>query len=239
MSNLRAGLVVVVAVLSGAALAQRGGNKPTPPAELRPDGLTVGVGAGWVFPRSILEPNAVSVRIKLDNTLAFEPVLNLGGGLGGAQTTGSINSGGNTTTDTDEDTNGGLNLGLGGNVRYSFLSAGPVDFVGIGGVSFNYGSSTVNRDVQEDLVDDFTTTTSIGAALNWGIGVEWFITRNVVLSADAFNPLVSWSTSTVLNEQQDRSGGEPVTVRDETVSNNLQYGLILQPTVRMMFHLYF
>lgn len=238
MFKHRAALFVVVSALSGTALAQRT-PPPPPPEEVRPEGMTVGVGAGWAFPNSILEPNTVSVRVKLSPMLALEPVANLGGNTGGAITTGSVTVGGTTDSDTDEDTNGGLNLGIGGNVRYSFGSFGPVDFVGIGGIGFNYGSNTVNRDVQETGLVDRTTTSSIGATLNWGLGVEWFLSRNVVLSADAHNPLVSWTQTTVNNVQQDNTGTEPVAAQTETVNRTLNYGLIFQPTVRVMFHLYF
>lgn len=240
MSNLRAGLVVLLTAASGAALAQRTTTAPAaPPEELRPQEMTVGIGAGWSFPQSILEPNTASVRLKVGPVLAIEPFANLGGSTGGIATTDSFTQGGTTTTDEDEDTTGGLNLGVGANVRYSFASAGPVDFVGIGGIGFNYGTSTVDRDVLEENVSNRTLTTGIGASANWGVGVEWFITRNVVLSADATNPLVAWNRSTTRTETENNTGAEPVSTVDESVSNTLDFGLRLAPTVRMMFHLYF
>lgn len=239
MSNLRASLVVLFTVASGAAFAQRTTTTATPPEELRPQETTVGIGAGWTFPQSILEPNTVSVRIKFGPALALEPYANLGGRTGGTATVDSVTLGGTTTTAEDEDTNGGLNLGAGANVRYAFASAGPVDFVGLGGIAVNYGSNTVNRDVLEENVSDVTNTSGINVNANWGVGVEWFINRNVVLSADATNPLVSWSRSTTRAETEDNTGAEPFSTLDESTTTNLDFGLRLMPSVRVMFHLYF
>lgn len=229
---------VLSSVLSLPALAQRQVPPPPPPQEVRPDGMTVGVGVGYIFPRSILEPNTASVRFRLGGGLTLEPVVNLGGGTSTTGTVATLTSGPNTVSTQDGDTGGGLNLGAGANVRYALASAGPVDFVGLAGVGVHYGSRTTHLDVFVENQTQTRTNTSLQASLNWGLSVEWFITRNIVLSADATNPLASWTNTTSV-ERSARTGDNPRSQEERSSTTALDFGLVFNPSVRLMFHLYF
>ena len=143
------------------------------------------------------------------------------------------------TTAEDEDTTSGLNLSLNTNVRFSVAEAGPVNFVAIGGLGVGYMQSTVNADVLEENQTDERNNSGLSASLNWGLGVEWFLTRHIAVSADATNPLAAWSRNTQVRTTTDTTGVEPVNTRAESVTSELNAGLIFQPTVRVMFHLYF
>lgn len=231
--SLRSAVAVVVSLLSVNAFAQ----EATSSAQ-RPEGTTVGVGAGWAFPQSILEPNTVSVRVKTGR-LTFEPLLNLSGRVGSASSNSSLDMGSVNTTTEDEDTTNGLNLSLNANIRYSVASAGPVDFVAIGGVGVGYAQSGVDSDVLDEYRTDVRTTTGFSTSLNWGLGVEWFLNRHIALSADATNPLVMLSQSTQNRDTTDTSGLEPVKTHTENITSEVNAGLIFQPSVRVMFHLYF
>jgi opacity protein-like surface antigen len=229
--NFRTIVTAALFVMPAAALAQDTEARPA-----RAEGNTVGIGIGWVFPQDLLEPNTASARFRLGR-ITLEPSINLGGSSGTqASTTRTTVPGAEEQVSEDEDKSSSLDVTVGAQVRYALASRGPVDLVVLGGVGFGYGSATVDQDVNVDDQVNRTTTSNQNVGANWGLGVEWFLGKGLSLSADAVNPLVSWSQSRV---RQEREQPGPFLLDGETKSTTLSGGLTFRPTVRVMVHLYF
>jgi hypothetical protein len=207
----------------------------------RPEGTAVGIGIGYTFPRSILEPNTASVRFKLGG-ITLEPRLNLGGSsLGG--TTGQYTQIGDQPPNESsvENKNGGLGLSVGTDVRFALGSRGPLDLLFIGGISVGWANNSGDATTSTSDIVSKTSGNSTSAVLNWGLGLEWFLGKGFSLSADAVNPLVSWTRSTTTTETS-RPGTDTIPAlvdRDTTNNTSVSYGLTFQPTIRAMVHLYF
>ena len=221
---------IIACLTSATASAQEAG---------RPDGTTFGIGVGWTFPQSILEPNTVSLRARFDR-LTIEPSISLGG-----NTTGTASESRATTGDQppveneDEDRTSGLNFGVAGNIRYTFVSKGAFDFVGIAGVGAVWSSSTTDNDVHQTDRVNRTRTNAFNTAVSWGVGIEWFVRDNLSISADAQNPLWSYSSSSTVTEVEQTVADQRQTSRNETRQSGFNYGLRIQPSARVLVHLYF
>ena len=198
-------------------------------------GMTVGVGAGYQFPQSILEPDTVSLRVRM-GALTFEPLLSLGGGTAGTKDTTTVTSGTTTNTTTTSDSANGLDVSIAGNFLYALANAGPMSFHVIGGLGFGYVSNTEIPSFTAPVTKESLTATTTSVGLSWGVAVEWAFTKNFVASAEATNPLVTWSNvKTVAHVETNIPSTSDVTHEVSGVSG----GLVLRPTVRLLFHLYF
>jgi len=127
-----------------------------------------------------------------------------------SQTSGM--TGAETTTSTTE-------LGLGALIRYPVIKSGRVDLEAVGSVDVD------NTKVDPDGADNNTTTTTIG--VSWGLAINYWITKHWDLSLTAENPLFSYSKQT-----QEQAGGM------ETTTSTTNVGLIFEPVVFLMVHLY-
>lgn len=219
-------VAVVLSSLPLAALAQDEGGL---------GGMTVGVGAGYEFPQSILEPNTVSLRLRM-GAMTFEPLVSLGGGNASTKDTASFTSGSTNTTTTTSDSSNGLGLTLAGNFLYSLANAGPMSFHVIGGLEFRYINTTTIPSFAAPIMKESSTDTTMSVGLNWGVAVEWAFTKNFVASAEATNPLVTWSSVKTVDHVETNV---PTTSDVTHEESGLMGGLTLMPTVRLLFHLYF
>ncbi len=153
---------------------------PEPPVEVapvpstgRPEGLTIGIGIGYVFPTSIENPNTASVRFRLASGLIFEPSATLG-----------------RTAETEDD---GMSdeqttrteLSVGTLVRKPFRTRGKLDLELI--ASAGISTATVDPDGPSNVEN--TTTFGVG----WGLGITYWLTRNWALSTTATNPLLAYT----------------------------------------------
>lgn len=147
---------------------------PAEPQAMRPEGMSIGIGAGYLLPDSLETPNITSVRFRLESGLTVEPLVVL------SQLLSTVDTG-------DETTNTSRDLQLGALVRKPMVSRGRYDFEGLGAVFL--GASFNLPDV--DDADSSTTT----VALAYGLSVSTWINAHWQISFSALNPIVSYSRS--------------------------------------------
>ena len=192
----------------------------TPPREepghaVSPWGLAVGL--GWVLPADLGTPNNVSLRIRR-GTFALEPSVSLVASGDWSKTRAADESetvdrtGGWTTT-----------VSLGARKRLGHRS--PVALVGILTPSATFTELQENPEGTDNAVR--STSFSLGAS--WGLGVEYSPLPSWTLSLDATNLIydVTWSRVYAM---------APNASAQQTA---FSAGLVLDPTVRAMFHLHF
>ncbi|MGA9525359.1 MAG: hypothetical protein WBV82_28125 [Myxococcaceae bacterium] len=229
----------VIAALSTSSIALAQDANGSVDLNPRPTGNTFGIGLGWQTPISILQPNTVSARVRLGK-VTLEPSFILGGSS--QSTTSDTSSTIGTLPPTESSTDGsvgGFNAGVGAQVRYPVVSKGPLDFLAIGNVGVSWGSSNEEKNGPADGQIETTSRQSLGANLGYGLGIEWFLGHGLSLSADATNPLIAYSNSNVVTETRADFGGSPAVSRNETGGSGFNWGLVFQPQVRIMMHLYF
>jgi hypothetical protein len=243
--NLHRLLTLSLSLAAPLALAQEGvgttdttGSTSALSPAARPEGVSLGFGAGWTFPgaASVFTPDTAALRLRLGG-VTLEPAFTFRGNGTGTREDESVTLP-NQTPQTGETENraGGYNLGLNLSARFDLASRGPLDLVGILGGRFGLGSTLtqLNVDQTDQRNEQRATTTSAG--LDWGLGVVWFLRQNLSVSADVTNPLVTYSVQRTDNERDLPNGTQ---VRETEVSNSLNYGLTLNPQLRVLFHLYF
>jgi hypothetical protein len=174
----------------------------------RPAGLAFGIGVGYVLPTSLQTPNATSVRLRLPSGLTLEPQLVL------ASSSNDVDSGGGTATNNKQ-----TELTLASLIRYPVRAHRKVDFEAIGTVAIS--SQTSNPEGDDN--DRTTTVLDVG----YGVGLAYWFTRHWNLSLTATNPLITY-----VRLRQDMGPGVTATNKTTTV------GLVFDPTVALMIHLY-
>ncbi|HEU0032114.1 MAG TPA: hypothetical protein VFQ53_15880 [Kofleriaceae bacterium] len=120
---------------------------------------------------------------------------------------------GTSTTDSITET------GLGTVVRFPLSKRGRVDLEVLGAANID----SVNLDPEGE--DDQRRTTTLSLA--YGLAVTSWITSHWQVSLTAANPIVTWA------KVRQENGPMSVTVTSETT-----FGLIFEPTVAIMVHLY-
>jgi hypothetical protein len=183
---------------------------PPPPtvAERRPAGFSLGIGVGYRFPTSLQTPNSSSVRLRLASGVTIEPSVVF------ATTSHTTDMG---TPDTDTATQ----FGAGATVRFPLVQRGKMDLEFLAGVDLD----NVSIDPDDENPDDVRSTTT--ARLLYGVAVGAWITPHFQASLSATNGLLSY---TKLREEQ---GFDAVTITSDTT-----IGLIFDPTVTFMLHLF-
>lgn len=176
---------------------------------------TVGPGPGVVT--SLINPNTFSVRLRLNESISIEPNVMLGFG-----STRQITDQPGTDPENKFD---GFAVTLGADVRFSVMTRGPASFIVLGGLGFGVGGIQDDPDGPDNLTRGTLTTFDV----TWGLGVIYFITPHVAISADAKNPLVSF--------RQTKSEIPAADVTD--IESRLNMGLVFNPSARMMFHIYY
>lgn len=174
----------------------------------RPDGLSFAIGVGYEFMTSLETPNIISVRLRLPTGLTFEPLFKVENDSTTTQTTPAPSA----TTSTTE-------LAIGSLVRYPVIRHGRADFEILGEALID----TQKVDPDGPNNDSRTTTLS----LSWGIGIGFWLTQHWQLSFTATNPLISY----VKNSQDEGAGMTQST-------STTDFGLVFDPTVAVMIHLY-
>jgi hypothetical protein len=186
---------------------------PTPaadPSGTRPPAYAVGIGLGYRLPADLQAPNTTSVRFRLASGLTLEPLVTAG------RTSSTSDDGVMEETDTISE----LDLAL--FARFPLRSRGRVDFVLVGALGF--GVTTTNPEGP----DNDTRTQGFGAA--WGIGLDYWFGPHWQLSFTATNPLLSMVKST-----REIATVPPMEVTDSTTT----FGVVFDPDVMLMLHLYY
>ena len=158
-------VVTCLCALGASAAAQEARSS----SSSRPDGFTVGMGAGWDIPTDIQNVNTASVRFRLANGLTIEPRVDL-----------------SVTSDKDDfgmitQEDGTSSFALEAIARWPMMGRGPVDFLALGGAVIDVFSTDPDGD------DNNTTTTSLG--LIYGLSVEYWWGPRWVFSFSATNPV--------------------------------------------------
>jgi hypothetical protein len=110
-------------------------------------------------------------------------------------------------------------LQLATTARFPLATLRNLDFVGLGG--FTVGYTRVNPDGDDN--DNSLSTIS----LDWGLGIDYWFSSNIGFSGTALNPFASRVSST-----QQMPG-------DDQTTTTTSFGLIFEPNVVFMVHLYF
>ena len=128
------------------------------------------------------------------------------------KTTHTVDTGAAQSDDINE-------VGLGALVRYPLVMHGHIDLEIVG--AFNVDQLSVKPDTPD--TDDTKTRTQ----LDYGVAVTAWITKHWQVSLTALNPLLS------IDKDKQEMGPGTVTVTTDTT-----YGLVFDPTVLLMVHLY-
>jgi hypothetical protein len=111
-------------------------------------------------------------------------------------------------------------VGIGAVVRYPVVRRNRVDFELLGGINIDQLETTPS---EPDMGTRITTTT-----VSYGLAVSMWFGRHWQLSFTANNPLVN----SVKNRQE-------MGIGTVTVTTNTTYGLVFDPQVQMMIHLWY
>ena len=168
----------------------------------RPDGLSVGIGAGYTFPSMLDMINAYSVRIRLASGLTLEPRV--------AVENISQNDGMNSSSSQV--------FTVGTTVRIPVITHGKYDFEILGDGTI----TSVSTPLDAAGMDSSRTTT---LNLNWGIAIAWWLTPHFEVSVEGRNPLVSFTRNSASNS--------------DTTTSATDVGLIFEPKVGAMLHIYY
>lgn len=167
----------------------------------RPDAIVFGIGAGFVLPGPLDTLTAYSVRVRLLTGITIEP--------------GVVLSNSSPRTASTDDAVSTTTLAGKIGVRVPLITRGKFDFEILGDAAVS--------SVREPMGTDADTRTT-DLALNWGIGVAWWITPHFQLTVNAGNPLV-------------RFRRESNTTDDTTFSTKF-LGVVFDPGGSVMLHVY-
>lgn len=183
-----------------------------------PEPVTVGFGVGVVAPSSPLAPNTASARVRVSETVTLSPTLDIAFASSSTSSGGGENAG-FQTRDT--------NLGVGVEVLNALAQRGTTMLqLAVGG---RLGFDTFTEEPNEP--DEIQTTTR-SVNVYYGLGVEHFFGGNdphFSVSAHGLNTLLTVASSTVDDRNTDVI----------TDTNSTLFGVIWDPSVRMMVHIYF
>jgi len=179
----------------------------------RPDGMALGLGIGYRLPTSLETPNITSFRLRLASGFTLEPTFTVSNV---SKSTESVVPPPLMSTDTTDKTTTFLVAMLG---RLPLISRGRADFEGLGLIGFR------NEKVNPEGPYNNTTTTTF--AVGYGIAVGYWFSPHWQLTFNVTNDLVAYSKA----RQQ-------TAVDMSTESSTTEIGLIFQPQVFFMLHLY-
>ncbi len=174
----------------------------------RPEGTSFAIGVGYEFMTSLETPNIVSVRVRLPTGLQLEPIVR----VSNQSTTTQMTPNPSTSTSVTE-------LALGTLVRFPMIKKGRTDFELVGNALVDTNKT------HPDAPNSDTRTTTF--AIGWGIGIGFWLTHHWQLSFTATNPLFSYAKTSM-----DTGPGT------STSTSVTDFGLVFDPQVALMIHLY-
>jgi len=178
------------------------------PALVRPVGFSLAIGLGYRLPTSLTTPNITSVRFRFAGGVTLEPTLVL------ASTQHVVDNG-------EAQTRAASEVGAAALLRFPVMSKKRTDVEILGGLGFDY----LGEDPDDDNTDDVTTTTTISG--RYGVAIGYWISPHLQVSMSATNSLFSFAKKR-----------EEMGIGSVLVTNDLSFGLIFDPTVAFMIHLY-
>ena len=178
-------------------------------------GLGFGMGVGYVVEPGfdVLKPTMADFRLDIGGGLMLEPTLIY------AQSETGVTD---TNQAEDDPPIKSVDMGLRVGARYELFARGPVQLLGLGGLSYRSqsqeGGSTGN---------EITTTT---ISLDWGLGLTYWFNWHWAITFDLRNPLYT-STS----EETVRAGAADPTTRTEETN---EFAIQFNPTAMIFLHLW-
>jgi hypothetical protein len=151
----------------------------------RPDGMTIGLGAGYQLPAQLDAPNVVSARLRLSERFTVEPTLELSR-LSSTDEFDGIEA--TTSTGT---------YAFGADLRTTVASRGRNDLIVVG------GASLVRFESDPDGENNSSSSTTL--RLEWGLAIDTWIAPWLAVSATATNPLLTVSDLTTESEFGEQS----------------------------------
>src|SRR5262249_38045559 len=170
--------------------------------------LAFAIGVGYLFPVTLQTPNITSVRVRLPSGLTLEPQLVL------ASISSDLDNGGGMTINDKQN-----QVTLASLVHIPVRSHGRVDFELLGAASVSNQTSDPNGP------DNTRTITTIAAS--YGIGIAYWLSPHWNLSFSGTNPVIQY-----LRNKNETGPGTSTTNKTTTI------GLVFDPQVALMIHLY-
>ncbi len=167
-----------------------------------------GLGFGWTFPGlggDLWTPSTIAARFRLAGGLAIEPSL-------------TVRASGSGDNEPSTDDPRAMQIGVGTQLRIPAASAGPIDFLILGTVSFN-----TNLDIEPG------DSRSLSVGVGYGLGLELWLAKRFSIGMDATNSLASVTWSSVDN---------PVTGETDKATS-WAVGIVWNPQLRILATLYF
>lgn len=146
--------------------------EPEPTDNGRPEGLSIGLGAGYGLPTSLETPNRTSARLRLASGLQFEPLVGI------TNTSESIDTGATETTNKE------TMFRLQALVRFPLMTRGKVDLELLGTAGFS--------NTKDNPEGDFNTTSTNSFDVGYGVGIAYWLSRHWNFSMSVTNPIVSY-----------------------------------------------
>jgi hypothetical protein len=178
------------------------------PEPRRPVGFSLGIGVGYRFPTPLQTPNVSSVRLRFASGFTLEPTVVF------ATTSHSEDMGSARTVKNTE-------LGVGALGRFPLVQRGRTDLELLAAFEVD----NLSTDPDADQTDDVRSVTT--SSIRYGIAVGAWITPHLQASMSATNGLL-----TFVKDRQEQ-GLDTVTITTDTT-----FGVIFDPTVVFMLHLY-
>lgn len=175
------------------------------PATARPDGMSIGLGISYLLGGAELDrPDGASLRLRLGGGLTFEPFVRLA-------------THGQSTQDGDFK-NAQNEFAVGSNVRLPLASRGKVDLIAQVGAGLSFYGNDPDGDDNND--------STLAFAVDYGLGVEYWINHNWCVSFTARNPFLNY-------ESRSQEADSDVTETDT------DFGIIWDPGVDAALHLFY
>jgi hypothetical protein len=175
----------------------------------RPEGFSIGLGLGYGLPTSLETPNRTSARLRLASGLTFEPLVTI------SNTSSTTEPAGGMETE-DKLTE----FGVAALIRLPVITHNHVDLEALASAGFS--TTKDNPD------GDYNTRTTNTFGIGWGVGIGYWLSSHWQLSMSVTNPLVQYQSSKM-------GMGAP---NMDTKSSETTIGVIFQPQVVAMIHLY-
>jgi hypothetical protein len=167
---------------------------PAPPAPVvrgpRPEGMTIGLGAGWQLPAALDTPNVVSARLRLNARFTLEPTIEL------AHDSSTVEFDG-----AEVETTNGV-YAIGARLRTAVASRGRNDLILV-------AAADLAR-LETDPDGEFNSSSETRFTIDWGLAIDTWIAPWLAVSATATNPVLLISDETTESEFGDQSASRTV-----------------------------
>ena len=183
-----------------------------------PDDMSFAMGLGATQNTGSLALNRAAAKVRIAG-MNIEPYVQLGLSSATDKTTNT------DTSTTTKSTTSGNELLVGARVAFPLASTPVAELQVLGDLSISRTASEVDPDGADNNV--ISSASSMG--LDYGLGIEWYVSKHFSVAAQGTNDLFTY-TSTSTEDQAANTKNE---------TSGPSFGLIWNPTVALMFNLWF